>query len=146
MIYAGIALATAPLFTGDAGAQWRARTVPVNMHAYTLAADARRGEWETLVATFERYLPLPRHQHGLLPSNADYLFHRTGGSIALLSDLITDAATDAIDTGREAIALELLDTIAVDDEERTVDDQHDTVARPRSDAVNASGADTDHAP
>ncbi|MDT0550847.1 hypothetical protein [Streptomyces lonegramiae] len=50
--------------------------------------------------------------------NADYLFHRTGGSIALLIDLIVDAAMDAIDAGTEAITLELLDRIAVDNEDR----------------------------
>lgn len=38
-----------------------------------------------------------------------------GGSIASLSDLIVDAATDAIDFGTEAITLDLLDSIAIDD-------------------------------
>ena len=48
-------------------------------------------------------------------SRIDSLSVRTGGSIASLSDLIIDAATDAIDFGTEAITLDLLDSIAIDD-------------------------------
>jgi hypothetical protein len=121
MLYAGISLSTAPLFTGDTGSQWRARTIPVEMHTYSLATDAGRHEWRQLVASFEHYLPLARHQFGPLVDSADYLYHRTGGSIASLRDLIVDAATDAIDTGEETITERLLDTVAVADEPRSYD-------------------------
>lgn len=122
MLFAGISLTTAPLFTGENGAQWRARTKPVYMRDYELSNEADHREWCQLIAAYERTLPLPLHEHGLLERNADYLYHRTGGSIASLSDLITDAATDAIDQGVEAITLDLLDAVAVDDEHRGHDD------------------------
>jgi hypothetical protein len=118
MIFAGVSLDTAPLFSGDGGAQWRKRTRPVYMTNYQYKNTADFNEWQRLIAGFERLLPLPLHEHGLLESNADYLFHRTGGSLAMLADLIKDAAEEAIDQGIEAITLNLLDTISVDPEVR----------------------------
>ncbi|GAA1463533.1 ATP-binding protein [Williamsia maris] len=114
MIYAGVSLRTAPLFTGPVGAQWRARTLPIEMHPYSLRTGDKEQEWRELIATFENYLPLPLHKPGTLVADAQYLFHRTGGSIATLNDLIADAGVDAIDTGEEKITRELLDDVAVD--------------------------------
>jgi len=118
MIFAGISLNTAPLFTGAAGEQWRKRTRPVNMRNYQLQNDADRIEWQRLVGAIEGMLPLPGHEQGSLERNAEYLWHRTGGSLALLNDLIIDAGTDAIDLGIDSITMELLDSISVDDEDR----------------------------
>lgn len=118
MIYAGTTLETAPLFTGEAGAQWRARTVRIDMRPYTLGTDAQRLEWAQLVGGFEQYLPLPRHHTGYLVDHAEYLFHRSGGSIATLRDLIADAAYQAIESGEERITTDLLDDVAVDEEAR----------------------------
>ncbi|WP_157932913.1 TniB family NTP-binding protein [Mycobacteroides abscessus] len=115
MLFAGISLETAPLFSGENGEQWRKRTRAVNLAKYELSNEADHLEWIELVASLERILPLPLHEEGLLESNADYLYHRTDGSIAALTDLIIDAATDAIDLGMEAITLKLLDSVAVDD-------------------------------
>lgn len=114
MIYAGVSVRTAPLFTGPVGAQWRARTVPIDMHPYSLRTGDKEREWQELVATFESFLPLALHEQGSLVSDAHYLFHRTGGSIATLHDLIADAAVDAIDTGEERVTRQLLDEVAVD--------------------------------
>lgn len=118
MVFAGISLDTAPLFTGEAGEQWRRRTRPIYMRNYRMADAEDQREWRQLVAGFEGLLPLPLHESGFLEENADYLFHRTGGSIALLSDLIIDAGMDAIDQGTEAVTLDLLDAIPVDKDER----------------------------
>jgi Bacterial TniB protein len=118
MIFTGVSLDTAPLFSGDGGAQWRKRTRPVYMSNYQHNNATDFDEWQRLIAGFERLLPLPLHEHGLLESNADYLFHRTGGSLATLSDLIKDAAEEAIDQQTEAITLRLLDTISVEPEVR----------------------------
>lgn len=115
MLFAGISLDTAPLFSGQNGEQWRKRTRAVNLANYSISNETDHLEWIRLVASFERILPLPLHEQGLLERNADYLFHRTAGSIATLSDLIIDAATDAIDLGIEAVTLKLLDAVAVDD-------------------------------
>jgi hypothetical protein len=115
MLFAGISLETAPLFGGENGEQWRKRTRAISLANYSISNEADQTEWIRLVAAFERILPLPRHQDGLLERNADYLYHRTNGSIASLSDLIIDAATDAIDLGVDAVTLDLLDSIAIDD-------------------------------
>lgn len=121
MIYAGISLATAPLFTGEAGKQWRSRTVPVEMHGYSLRSKDKREEWQELVGTFEQYLPLARHEPRSLVLEAEYLFHRTGGSLASLHDLLADAGAEAIETGEEQITRALLDTIPVDANARDQD-------------------------
>ncbi|WP_411815452.1 TniB family NTP-binding protein [Gordonia sp. SND2] len=114
MIYAGVSLKSAPLFTGEAGKQWRARTVPIDMHPFTRRTDDAVREWRELIASFERYLPLPLHIPGSLVDEFDYLFNRTGGSIASLHDLICDTAAEAIDSGEEKVTVDLLETIAVD--------------------------------
>lgn len=110
MIFAGVDLEMCPLFSGSRGVQWRRRTKPINLSNYRIADEAGHKEWIELVAGFEQFLPLPKHEKGLLERNADYLYHRTGGSIAYLHDLISDAAMEAIDTGAEAITLNLLDS------------------------------------
>ncbi|WP_185976183.1 hypothetical protein [Mycolicibacterium sp. 018/SC-01/001] len=56
------------------------------------------------------------HEHGILERHADHLYRRTDGSIASLYDLIIEAATDAIDFGTKAIALDLLGTTRVADD------------------------------
>ncbi len=122
MLFAGISLETAPLFSGENGEQWRKRTRAVSLADYEISNPADHKEWVELVAAFERILPLPLHENGLLEQNADYLYHRPDGSIASLSDLIIDAATDAIDLGTEAITLKLLDSVAVDDQDLAVPD------------------------
>jgi TniB protein len=117
MIFSGISLATAPLFTGNHGEQWRKRTQPVNLRNYVKSDDADMTEFTQLIAAFERLLPLPLHEAGFLEAHADYLFERTAGSIASLSDLITEAACDAIDAGTEAITLDVLGNVSVGDED-----------------------------
>ncbi|MEV0466636.1 TniB family NTP-binding protein [Nocardia tengchongensis] len=114
MIYTGIDLDTAPLFTGKAGAQWRARTVPYDMRTYSVRQEGSRDEWTELVNAFAADLPLARHRHDSLESHADYLYHRTGGSIGALKNLLQDAAIDAIENGSETITRKLLDTVTID--------------------------------
>lgn len=115
MIFAGVELEMCPLFSGAQGLQWRRRTRPINLSNYRIANESDYHEWIRLVAAFEQILPLTRHEKGFLERNADYLFHRTGGSIAYLHDLICDAAIEAIDTGEEAVTLAILDSCALYD-------------------------------
>lgn len=56
-----------------------------------------------LVATLEGSLRLHEHQPGFLTNHAQYLHHRTGGSISSLSHLIRQAAIMAILTRTERI-------------------------------------------
>ncbi|WP_166904740.1 ATP-binding protein [Mycobacterium sp. DL440] len=118
MIYAGTDLDTAPLFTGKAGAQWRARCKRTNMQRYEHKTNAQQREWAELAGGFEQYLPLPRHHSGYLIDHADYLWDRCQGSIGTLRELIADGAYLAITSGEERITTELLDVVAVDEEAR----------------------------
>jgi hypothetical protein len=76
MLFAGISLETAPLFSGENGEQWRKRTRPINLSNYSLSDEADHKEWVQLVASFESILPLPLHAHGMLERHAGYLYHR----------------------------------------------------------------------
>lgn len=71
-------------------------------------------EWESLVATLENGLRLHNHEPGTLTAQAEYLHHRTGGSISSLSHLIREAAILAILNGTERIDRTLLDEIQID--------------------------------
>ncbi|MCM6772416.1 TniB family NTP-binding protein [Nocardia sp. CDC159] len=114
MIYSGIDLDTAPLFTGRAGEQWRKRTIPYDMQACSLDAPTRRAEWIQLVKSFAGDLPLCDYRPEDLTPLAEYLFHRTGGMVGSLRQLLTDAACEAIDTGTEKITRTLLDGVSLD--------------------------------
>ncbi|MFC9659963.1 ATP-binding protein [Nocardia sp. NPDC127606] len=114
MVYVGIDLDTAPLFSAGTGAQWRAHSCGYAMRTYTTVTSARALPWIELIDTFERDLPLCRHEPGSLAVLYRYLFDRTGGKIGSLKHLLLDAALDAIEGGREQITRELLDQIDTD--------------------------------
>lgn len=59
-------------------------------------------------------LRLHEHAPGTLTAMSDYLFHRTGGMIGSLSQLIRGAAVLAIEDGSEAITEELLEIVPID--------------------------------
>ncbi|MCZ4095244.1 MULTISPECIES: hypothetical protein [Streptomyces] len=59
-------------------------------------------------------LRLHEHAPGTLTAMSDYLFHRTGGMIGRLSQLIRGAAVLAIEDGSEAITEELLECVPID--------------------------------
>jgi hypothetical protein len=73
-----------------------------------------------LVATLENGLRLHEHAPNTLTAQAQYLHHRTGGSISSLSHLIRQAAIMAILTGIEKIDRDLLGTINLDHAAETV--------------------------
>ncbi|MFC9659959.1 ATP-binding protein [Nocardia sp. NPDC127606] len=114
MIYVGVDLDHAPLFTGEAGKQWRARTIPYEMSTYHIERASDRREWVDLIDAFDNDLPLCNQVAGALARQDQYLFHRTAGSIGSLKQLLTDAALDAIDDGRERITRAHLDAVVLD--------------------------------
>ena len=67
-----------------------------------------------LVATMEDSLRLHAHRPGTLAAMTGYLHERTSGLIGSLSQLIREAAVDAIDTGTEKITKHMLDEIELD--------------------------------
>lgn len=108
-VYAGINVENSGLFTGLRGRQISARSVLKSTGPFPCAE-----EWHALVATLEGSLRLHDHQPGFLSSQAQYLHHRTGGSISSLSHLIRQAAIMAILTRTERIDRELLDETVID--------------------------------
>jgi hypothetical protein len=108
-VYAGINVENSGLFTGLRGRQISARSVLMTTGPFPLTE-----EWDALVATLENGLRLHDHAPDTLTAQAQYLHHRTGGSISSLSHLIREAAIMAILTGTEKIDRELLGAINLD--------------------------------
>lgn len=114
-VYAGINVENSGLFTGLRGRQISARSVLMTTGPFPLTE-----EWDALVATLEDALRLHEHAPNTLTAQAQYLHHRTGGSISSLSHLIRQAAIMAILTGTEKIDRDLLGTINLDHAAETV--------------------------
>ncbi|WP_427007561.1 TniB family NTP-binding protein [Pseudarthrobacter sp. H2] len=114
-VYAGINVENSGLFTGLRGRQISARSVLMTTGPFPLTE-----EWDALVATLENGLRLHDHAPNTLTVQAQYLHHRTGGSISSLSHLIRQAAIMAILTGTEKIDRGLLGTINLDHAAETV--------------------------
>ena len=73
----------------------------------------RAGDVARRASVFERELVLLHAKEGDLTGQADYLWRRTQGVIGSLTQLLTEAAAEAIDTGAERITRKLLDGIDV---------------------------------
>ena len=66
-----------------------------------------------MLQVFERELVLLSGKDGDLTNQADYLWRRTQGVIGSLTQLLTEATAEAIDTGAERVTHKLLDAIDV---------------------------------
>lgn len=75
------------------------------------AAD--RELWLGILQVFEAELVLLGSRPGDLTSRADYLWQRSQGVIGSLTQLLTEAAAEAIDSGGERITMKLLEEIDV---------------------------------
>jgi hypothetical protein len=80
---------------------------------FTITTEARQLEWVGIIQAMENALILYRHKSGDLAKRWRYLHDRTGGTLAALSDLIREAADEAIETGTEAITKTILDDIVL---------------------------------
>ena len=77
------------------------------------STPAERATWLGVLQVFERELVLLQSKPGDLTGQADYLWRRTQGVIGSLTQLLTEAAAEAIDTGAERITSKLLDAIDI---------------------------------
>ncbi len=95
-------LDSAGFFRSDAGTQILNRGALTEVLPYSDGTDEQRARWANLVAALETDLRLLSHPPGTLarPGMAQYLFERTGGSIAALTSLIQLAAVHAAYEGR----------------------------------------------
>jgi hypothetical protein len=72
-----------------------------------------KATWLGVLQVFERELVLLKAKDGDLTGQADYLWRRTQGVIGSLTQLLTEATAEAIDTGAERITRKLLDGIDI---------------------------------
>jgi hypothetical protein len=112
--YAGIDVESQGLFAGTRGRQIAGRFAVIPAAPFSYATSADKDAWQGLVGTLESMLRLHEHAPGTLTAMSDYLFHRTGGVIGSLSQLIRGAAVLAIEDGSEAITEELLECVPID--------------------------------
>ncbi|NYS18546.1 AAA family ATPase [Streptomyces sp. SJ1-7] len=112
--YAGIDVESKGLFAGTRGQQIAGRFVVVPAAAFAHASIDDKDAWRALVSTLESTLRLHHHTPGTLAGLSEYLFHRTGGMIGSLSQLVRGAAVLAIEDGIERITEDLLEAAPVD--------------------------------
>ncbi|MFJ4869463.1 TniB family NTP-binding protein [Streptomyces sp. NPDC088757] len=112
--YAGIDVESKGLFAGTRGRQIAGRFVVIPAAPFAHATAADRETWRALVGTLESTLRLHDHTAGTLTGLSEYIFHRTGGMIGSLSQLIRGAAVLAIEDGSERITEDLLAVVPID--------------------------------
>jgi hypothetical protein len=117
-VYAGINVASTPLFSGVRGAQLAARASLVETGALPARLGSRR-PFTDLVTDLEAALDLRRHRPGTLARHAPYLHQRTAGRIGSLARLIREAALTAILDGTERITKTTLDGVRLDHQAET---------------------------
>ncbi|GAA1892135.1 ATP-binding protein [Streptantibioticus ferralitis] len=112
--YAGIDIESQGLFAGTRGRQIAGRFVVIPAAPFSHATTSDHETWRALVGTLESMLRLHRHTPGTLTELSEYLFHRTGGMIGSLSQLIRGAAVLAIEDESERIIEGLLELVPID--------------------------------
>ncbi|MGV4926886.1 TniB family NTP-binding protein (plasmid) [Streptomyces sp. BHT-5-2] len=112
--YAGIDIESQGLFAGTRGRQIAGRFVVIRAAPFSYATTGDKEAWRGLVGTLESMLRLHEHAPGTLSAMSDYLFHRTGGMIGSLSQLIRGAAVLAIEDESERITEDLLALVPID--------------------------------
>ncbi|WP_326759925.1 ATP-binding protein [Streptomyces phaeochromogenes] len=113
-VLAGLDIETSSLFQGTRGQQIAGRYSVIPSRPFGRRNRGDREQWQALIVTLEESLRLHRHQPGTLLALDAYLHERTGGLIGSLSQLIREAAVEAIDSGAEKITKRTLDTVELD--------------------------------
>ncbi|WP_210577774.1 ATP-binding protein [Streptomyces sp. GESEQ-4] len=113
-VLAGLSVETSSLFQGTRGQQIAGRYSVVPSKPFNRRSRSDRKQWQALIATMEGALRLDRHRPGTLLALEAYLHERTHGLIGSLSQLVREAAVDAIDTGTEKITKRALDRVELD--------------------------------
>ncbi len=79
------------------------------MSWFSIDTQDQAEEWMRVIAGFEDALRLYHHKPRSLTNKYwRYLHERTQGSIAALSSLLRESALDAIETGEEAVTVEVM--------------------------------------
>jgi len=77
------------------------------------STEPQRAMWLGVLSVFERELVLLNAREGDLTAHADYLWRRTQGVIGSLTQLLIEAAAEAIHSGSERITRKLMDGIDI---------------------------------
>jgi hypothetical protein len=118
-VYAGVGLARSGfmhevlLGTDAALAQTSRRFRRLPVKPLRRSTPSKRALWLGVLSVFESELVLLGSKAGDLCGQADYLWRRTQGVIGSLTQLLTEATAEAIDSGSEQITQELLDSIDI---------------------------------
>jgi len=86
-----------------------------SLDPFEIATRTGRATWRQLLLGIERELVLVNASRGTVARDlADYLFARSSGHFASLMSLIARGCYRAVKTGTEALSIELLDTVRID--------------------------------
>ena len=87
----------------------------LTLEAFEIATAAGRHTWRNLLLGIERDLALANTSRGMVADQlSDYLFARSTGHFASLMSLIARGCYRAVATGAEALTVDLLDGIRID--------------------------------
>ena len=88
----------------------------LTLQPFEVATEQGRRIWHHLLLAVEREIVLAGHRRGILAEDlSDYLFARSTGHFASLMSLIARGCYRAVKTGAEALSVELLDQIRIDE-------------------------------
>lgn len=92
----------------------------LSLQPFEVASQSGRRTWRQLLLGIERELVLSHASRGMVAAElSDYLFARSSGHFASLMSLISRGCYRAIKAGTEALSVELLDTVRIDEAAET---------------------------
>ncbi len=87
----------------------------LSLDPFEIATKQGRNTWRQLLLSIERELVLAKGHRGMVTRDlSDYLFARSSGHFASLMSLIGRGCYRAVKTGAEALSVELLDQVRID--------------------------------
>lgn len=102
-VLAGVDVETSPLLTGVRGEQLSARFKLLRNSPLANATAQHKQTWSAVVGAMDAALRLPGYPGGALLRHADELHRLSGGVMASLSQLVREAALDALSEGSRTI-------------------------------------------
>lgn len=123
-IHVGVGLSRKRFFEegsgGDAAlSQTARRTTSCPVAPFTLSTEPGRRAWQRLLSSFEAHLKLANDTEGTLTGLGDYLFERTQGHIASLTNMLDRACAAAITSGTETITYDIVKKVVIDNAAET---------------------------
>lgn len=87
----------------------------LSLDPFEIATKQGRDTWRQLLLSIERELVLAKAHRGMVARDlSDYLFARSSGHFASLMSLVSRGCYRAVKTGAEALTVELLDRVRID--------------------------------